>query len=192
MFDKNVQNDNFGILGDKRFSRDQIFAYDFSHSAEVTLISFYGPGNSSDFTRWITVLKYFAKKKIGHHINVVLVKDSGRSDNALFTAGLGGLEGICENMTSLGTVLNDLLYVKNKTKRTVVFADCAGAGMPLITSYQVPYHSMNLTSLYLDVLSRNSVFEEKYKATNISLDLCNDIYKKHGALIVERLIVCVI
>jgi hypothetical protein len=75
---------------------------------------------------------------------------------------------------------------KHKTRRTVVSSDCAGAGMALNTSRLVPYHSMVLTSPYLDVLHRDSVFEERYKATNISLDLCNDIYNKYSAAHIDE------
>lgn len=175
-----TETKNYGQITDSVFIQENGLGFDFSDQSEITFVQFNGiggPGTSS-VAKILTFWKRYFYKKFGHHVNVVLVRDGGREFGE-YTANYLGIAGICSSVFELANLLNNKIYLKNgTTKKTVVFADCAGAFPAVITSSIVPYHSINLTTPHLRILGTNQDFDSSQKSAQIAKTHSSWIYEE--------------
>lgn len=145
---------NYGHVDDSVFILEDRLGFDFSDKSPVTFVYFNGMGTHTPIAKSLRFWKNFYYKRLAQHINVMIVRDEGRQYNR-YSANFLGVLGVCEDTVGISNFLNEKLYVKGTTKRTVVFADCGGAFPAVCSSVFVPIHSLNLTTPYLKVIGND-------------------------------------
>lgn len=168
---------NYGQLTDKIFIKDSIIGFDFSKNSPVTFITFDGAGGwGSKLSKRMLFWGNLFHKHLGHHVNVVCIRDGNRNFNH-YSVNFLGLQGICENFADLGNLLNEKLYLKGSTRRTLVFGDCGGAVPAMLTSTIVPYHSILLTNPILEIERPGTDFSVSTHSSSYIKKISNWLYE---------------
>jgi len=151
---------NYGRSTDQVFIHENGIGFDFSDRSPVTFIQFNGLGGptTSSIARTLVFWKKHFFNKLGQHVNVVSIRDANR-DHGVYIANYLGIMGVCDSFFGIANILNEKLYTNGTTKKTVVFADSGGSIPAILTSADVPYHSLNLTTPYLKVIGGEHEFD---------------------------------
>jgi hypothetical protein len=179
---------NYGIINtieDDLFVHPNGFAFDFKSKADITFIMFLGNISKKYFNvkQRLDYWKKQIKRDTKIDVNVVIIGDIREND--LYIANYTGIDGICNSVWELSKILLDIIYTKQKTKRTVVFADCGGSIPAALSSSVVPYHSMTLTTPYFTILGSENEFDTSqfsmWFARELSINIYNNLseYKQY-------------
>ena len=146
-------------LNDDYFVHPNGFAFDFKSKAKLTFVMFLGnlPKKYFNLKQRLDFWKTQIKRDTKTEINVVIVADV--RENTLYGANYSGVEGVCNSVWELSKILLDTIYLKNQTTRTIVFADCGGCIPAMLSSSIVPYHSVNLTTPYFQIIGSENEFD---------------------------------
>lgn len=145
-----------------------VFGCDFSNRSAITVVIFDGHGAYGiDLQKRIRNFYEKVNKYTLVKFNIVIVKDGQRPGNH-YTANFKGLSGICTNLSELSKILFQKCFAEYNTERMIYFSDCGGSAPAIITGTELPVHSINMITPYLQVLGRKHVFDVKSYNVHIS------------------------
>ena len=126
------------------------YAYDFTTHSDITILQIFGAATKSSRYRLAETMGWMKKTQsaLGKSVNVMIITD-GENPSCYFN--FLGIPNVCNGLEELSTFIDKKVYELGKTKRTIVYADCAGVFPALITSTKVKYHSMIFTTPYFRI-----------------------------------------
>lgn len=148
-----------GTLDDAYCVYPNGLAFDFRNKADITFVMFMGAAiKIKPLKKYLDFYGKFFYRNLKKFVNVVIVADR-KEQTGIYAGNYGGIYGLCDNVWEIGKILKQIIYEKNHTQRTVVFGDCGGSLPAMLTSTIVPYHSINFTTPYYEILGSDNDFD---------------------------------
>jgi len=170
-----------GSLSENYFVNPNGLAFDFTNKSDITFIEFVGANNTLySVKKKLDFYKKFLFSKLAKHINVVIVGDN-KLNGKLYTCNYSGVLGTCNSVWELGNILYNKIYIENNTKKTVVFGDCGGSLPAILTSTIVPYHSINFTTPYYQVIGGNHDFDTSQYSIWFAREICVHVHNTENS-----------